>query len=92
MKLTKRIAVIYTLVQGRKQYVAHTSPSSLLAGLKVTRFTPLVDQAKEFDNEVEAEDCITKLVNPAGRVFSVCTETIDVEKQQEQKSWEEALT
>jgi hypothetical protein len=92
MKQTKRIAVVYTLVQGRKHYVSHTSPSSLMPGLKVTRFSPDVNHAKEFENEVEADACIAQLVNPAGRVFSVCTENIDVEMQQKQKSWQEALT
>ena len=89
---TKRIAVLHTIIQGRKQYLArHLRQSTLDRTLKVATYTPQLTGAMEFSNEVEAEAFIQKIANIAGRALVASTEVVNVENQKEKRAMKETL-
>jgi hypothetical protein len=78
MKRFRHICVLYTIIQGRKSYVAQTMSGSVMhKGMKVINLTSNLKLAKEFESEVEAEAFIPKIPNPVQRSFTASTETID---------------
>lgn len=80
--MKKTVAVIYTIMLGRKSYVTnHVISSTLQPGKKVVTFNTNLDKAKGFDNEVEAEAFRELIVNPAQRQLVVGSETIVINRK-----------
>lgn len=88
----KSIAVIYTVINGKKHFVDHASASTLHAGQKVVTYTQQADCAKEFESLQHAISFIPCIVNPYKRQLLAGMEHIDTDsKWRKQKEMEEAL-
>jgi len=87
MKSNTQIIVVFTLINGRKNYVAggHSKSQS---GKWLVNFSINVMDAKVFDTNKEADEFIPTINNPHQRVFSTWSETVEFSSVKERHQFE----
>lgn len=75
------IAVLYTTINGRRNYVAdHMQSHSTNRNKKIVHYTTEPEKAKDFGSIEDAEAFIPSIVNPHERMFTAGLAEVDPAK------------